>query len=362
MAQKMTRRNRAGVFVTLRENADSLKEGLRLADEQSFDAVLLDLGLPDSQGLQTFMKFSSQEPSLPVIILSGLDDESIAARAVQLGAQDYLVKGNYLTQGDAGSKLLVRSIHYAIERHSIQSTLLGERGLLEQRVTERTLELSEANQLLQNLTARLVSAQEDERRRISLELHDEAGQALTALKLSLSMMRSSLDGDISSLDSQLQEAIDLVGNIMERLRTLAHDLRPPSLDNVELDQSLRDLCHRTAVQSKIHVDYRSSGVDSLPGYYQISIYRVVQESLTNIVKHAHAAHAWVKIECDAEGVHLSVRDDGVGFDSDAASQGQVSGIGVAGMRERVEALGGVFDITSNSGEGTSLLARMPLQE
>ena len=109
------------------ESANSLADGLQLAAGKVFDAVLLDLGLPDSQGLQTFTKFQSMHPTIPVIISSGLEDEALAAMAVQLGAQDYLTKGSHLTQNDGGSKLLIRSIYYAIERHQIQLTLIQER-------------------------------------------------------------------------------------------------------------------------------------------------------------------------------------------------------------------------------------------
>ncbi len=345
------------------ESAASLEEGLQLANQNDFDAVLLDLGLPDSEGLNTFTKFQSMHASLPVIILSGLDDESLAAKAVQLGAQDYLTKGNHLTQNETGSKLLVRSIHYAIERHHIQASLVHERSLLEMRVNERSSELRQANQRLRILAAHLVSAQEDERRRLSMELHDEAGQALMALSMSLSLLRDDLSGDASWLDKQLQDAIQLTGTTMEHLRALAHNLRPPSLDNVGLNQSLRDYCQRTAFRAHIDVDYRSDNANLLPGYVQISLYRVIQESLTNVVKHAKASHASVQLEIDAEAIHLSVRDDGVGISPTLYSGiGEATGIGLAGMRERVEALGGSFEIFSELGKGTSVQVWIPMQE
>jgi signal transduction histidine kinase len=345
------------------ESANSLAGGMKLAAEQEFDAVLLDLGLPDSNGLNTFSEFHATHPSLPVIILSGLEDESLAARAVQLGAQDYLTKGNYLIQGDAGARLLMRSIHYAIERHNNQMALLLERDQLEQRIQERTHDLSQMNQQLRTLAARLVSAQEDEHRRISVELHDEAGQALTALKLMLSLMRSQAASDGSELERQLQDAVELVGVTMDRLRVLAHDLRPPSLDNVGLNQSLLDFCQRTSIRAKMDVEYYASHIDHLPDYVQISLYRVVQEALTNTVKHARASEARVELKCDAEGVFLSICDNGAGFSPGQSFRlGKNHGIGLIGMRERVEALGGAFELTSAPGEGTQVCVRIPLQE
>lgn len=345
------------------ESAGSLAEGLQHAEKQTFDAVLLDLGLPDSHGLHTFTRFQSANPTLPVIILSGLDDESLAARAVQLSTQDYLTKGNHLTHGGTGSKLLVRSLQYAIERHRIQIVLLQERSLLEARVNERTSEIREANHRLRALAARLVSAQEDERHRVSIELHDEAGQALTALQLSLSLMRTELPEGSDQLENQLQEAIELTGVTLDRLRVLAQNLRPPALDNVGLDQSLRDYCQRMGSRAHLQMDYRASGIEQIPGHVQISLYRIVQEALTNIVKHARASHVWVHIESDAEGVALSVIDDGVGFPAeDWQLTSRHAGIGLTGMRERVEALGGTFEIISEPGKGVSVRVLISLQE
>ena len=130
------------------ESAESLEQGIHLAQEHSYQAILLDLGLPDSQGLNTFTRFKAHIPNIPIIITTGSDDERLAARAVQEGAQDYLIKGTYLTHGDAGKNLLVRSIHYAIERHGIQTALQREHDSLERRIIERTIDLSNANEQL----------------------------------------------------------------------------------------------------------------------------------------------------------------------------------------------------------------------
>ena len=345
------------------ESAASLADGFEKASQHSYDAVLLDLGLPDSHGINTFTRFQSFFPGLPVIIFSNLDDEALAARAVQLGAQDYITKGTYLTQGDAGNKLLARAIYYAIERHQIQSQLLTERTLLEERVSERTTELSQANQRLRTLTARLVSAQEDERRRISLDLHDEAGQGLTALKLSLALIRSEIPADLDQLSKQMEDAIMLTETTIEQVRTLAQNLRPPSLDNAGLDQCLRDYCQNLSQRSGISFDYHSYGIDKLPDHIQISLYRVIQESINNVLKHAMAHCVEVHLVCDAEAVTLTVRDDGRGFSPQILDpQTPRSGLGLLGMQERVEALGGTLEINSQLGRGVALTARIPLEE
>jgi signal transduction histidine kinase len=345
------------------DSASSLADGLEKARSGCFDAVLLDLGLPDSSGLSTFSRFQSHFANLPVIIFSGLDDESLASLAVQHGAQDYIIKGNYLTQGDAGSKLLARAIHYAIERHNVQTTLLRERILLEERVAQRTAELDRTNQHLRQLMIRFVSAQEDERRRVSLELHDEAGQALTALKLTLDLIHSDIPESLDQISSSLKGAISMVDNTIEQVRSLAQNLRPPSLDSLGLHQCLRGYCHNLGQRCNHRIEYQGNCVDDLPGYIQISLYRVVQEALNNAIKHANAEHICVSLECDAEGVKLIVSDTGLGFMPDALpSEGPGSGIGLSGMRERIEALGGTFDINTGPGKGTCIIAYVPLEE
>lgn len=345
------------------EHASTLSRAIELALSQPFDAVLLDLGLPDSQGITTFSRFQSYFPNLPIIIFSNMEDETLAARAVQLGAQDYITKGSYLTQGDVGGKFLARSIQYAIERQQVQSSLMQERALLEERVAERTLELNQANQHLRSLAARLVSAQEDERKRVSMELHDEAGQALTALKLSLALTRNEVPSNLVNISARIQDAIHLVENTIEQIRTLAHNLRPPSLDNLGLEQCLQDLCANLSHRSKIFIQFQANISDHLPGHIQISIYRVVQEALNNAIKHADPSNIHIRLESDAERISLLVVDDGKGFSLDEPQNpSHASGIGLLGMRERIEALGGFFEIYSSPGQGTRLIATVPAED
>ena len=651
------------------DSAENLDLGLQMAGQNTYQAILLDLGLPDSQGLNTFIKFKANFPDIPIIIFTGSDDEQLAARAVQEGAQDYLIKGTYLTRGDAGKNLLVRSIHYAIERHQIQAALQREHDTLERRIIERTIELSNANEQLKrelaerhryefiantskdpisfidrnytyqavndgfcqaqnkrredligksiadlwgreafdtkikpffdqalagreaqyegwfnfkslgyryfevfynpffdpdrevshvvvvshdetirenakdslrhhnqrlnilreidhatlvakspedivrvalrhfvrlipydradvllfstdskslntmitggvegevkinptqlaiddllqndelqhgkphivhhwqntgelspfggylrqrgvrsyfivplvaegrmvgvlsvssfdvdtflphhiedtlaisipltlliknaqlleqlrnanerllNLTSHLVSAQEDEQRRISLELHDEAGQALIALKLNLSMLQAELPDELYHAKAQIREAISLTQDTMEDLRALAHNLRPPAIDAVGLSQTLYDYCHRLQRQTGIHISFQDDDLSDLPSHIQISIYRVVQEALTNIVKHSGASVVEVCAKKDAKYILVFVTDNGKGFSSHHTDDPEISkGLGLIGIQERMEALGGRVEIITNAGRGTQLVASIPLQE
>jgi signal transduction histidine kinase len=212
---------------------------------------------------------------------------------------------------------------------------------------------------MRRLTQEIVSAQEEERRRLSRELHDEAGQALTALKISLDLIQSDLPVEDGSLRQRLGEAVALTETTMEQIRLLAYGLRPPALDAVGLSYTLEGLCRDFAERTQLSIDYDGAGLPVLPEAVNICLYRFLQEALTNVAKHANGNQVWVALRCDAETVSLSVEDNGQGFDKLAKMP---AGIGLLGMRERIELLGGQLEIESWPGQGTCLTARIPLQK
>jgi PAS domain S-box-containing protein len=217
---------------------------------------------------------------------------------------------------------------------------------------------------LQVLSQRLIEAQETERRRVSRDLHDEAGQSLTALKISLELIQADLRAESEKSHQSLQEAMTLANETLERIRLLAQGLRPPELDVVGLNPTLKDHCHDFAEQARLSIEYAGAELPDLPDAVTICFYRVLQEALTNVAKHAHANHVWVALRCDADTLSLSVEDDGQGFDvpSEVSVARQPRGIGLVGMRERLELLGGRLEIKSQPGRGTRLVAYAPREE
>ncbi len=268
-----------------------------------------------------------------------------------------------------------------IERKRVEEDLRKHREHLEDLVQLRTAELTEVNEALQweiaerervfeqvqagrerlaRLTQQVVSAQEEERHRLSRELHDEAGQALTALKISLELIQSDLPEEAISLRQRLGDAVVLTETTMEQIRLLAHGLRPPALDTVGLNYTLEGLCCDFAERTQLSVDYVGAKLPVLSEATNICLYRFLQEALTNIAKHAQASQVRVGLRCDAETVSLSVEDDGRGFDEQIGMS--EAGIGLLGMRERLEVLGGKLEIESGAGQGTRLRARIPVQK
>lgn len=147
---------------------------------------------------------------------------------------------------------------------------------------------------LRVMANRIVATQEEERLRISRELHDEAGQALTSLKISLDLIRGGLP-EQASLRDRLADLASLTGETMETLRTLAHDLRPPGLDTFGLNVALEGLCNDFSVRTSLPVTYSGQDLPNLPTSMTLTLYRLAQEALTNIAKHAGATTVWVEL-------------------------------------------------------------------
>lgn len=217
-----------------------------------------------------------------------------------------------------------------------------------------------AEKAIQTLARQLVYGQEEERRRLSRELHDEAGQALTALKLSLELLRVDLPADPDLLRNNLTEAIALTESTMDRVRHLAHDLRPPALDTLGLDLTLGAYCRDFSRHAQLRIDYQGTPMPWLSDAMNICLYRVLQEALTNVAKHAQARSVRVELGFVGEGVVLEVTDDGRGMDLPAIDRCP-GGIGMLGMRERLELLDGRLVIASIPGQGLCLRAILPLQ-
>lgn len=213
---------------------------------------------------------------------------------------------------------------------------------------------------LRALTDRIVTTQEEERLRISRELHDEAGQALTSLKISLDLLRGSLPFEQEALRDRLADLSALTGETMETLRTLAHDLRPPGLDTFGLNVALESLCHDFAARTEIDVTYCGTDLPELPTTLALSLYRFSQEALTNVAKHAEARHVSVVLAMLEGEISLTIADDGKGFTYDP-NAGQNNGIGLMSMQERTDLLGGRLEVETRPGQGVRLTARVPLE-
>ena len=196
---------------------------------------------------------------------------------------------------------------------------------------------------------------------MSRELHDEAGQALTALKMTLISIQTDLSLQSGPVRERIAGAVDLTDATMEKIRLLARGLRPPELDAVGLNGTLEGYCRGFTERTRIATDYIGVETSSLSEPVNISLYRFLQEALTNVVKHALATRVSVKLRQGPDAITLSVADDGQGFvpESGTPDARKSKGIGLLGMQERFQVLGGRLEIKSKPGRGTVLVAHVP---
>lgn len=214
-------------------------------------------------------------------------------------------------------------------------------------------ELRAANQRLQSLSRRLLAVQEEERRHIGRELHDQIGQMLTALKL----MLDSLQHPGTSMQQVVAEADRLIDELFGATRGLSLELRPPMLDDRGLLAALLWHVERYQQQTRISVEVRHTELPRLNGEVETAAFRIAQEALTNVARHSGATSARVLVWMANELLMLQIEEDGVGFDVEAAWQ-QASG-GLSGMRERATLLGGRFTVDSEPGRGTTISVELP---
>src|SRR5580692_5841425 len=232
---------------------------------------------------------------------------------------------------------------------------------LDTQVQFRTQELERRNSELRELSGLLLESQDAERRRIARELHDSAGQTLTALDLQLARIGEEAKKD-SALAKEVQNTEELVQHLARELRTTSYLLHPPLLDETGISSALSWYVQGLAERSSLEIDLQvPDNFGRLPSEMELVIFRLVQECLTNIHRHSGSKVALIRIEREENTIHVTVEDRGKGMSPErlAAIQSQGTGVGIRGMRERVRHLHGDLVIESN-GSGTKVYATLPL--
>ncbi len=228
-------------------------------------------------------------------------------------------------------------------------------------ITERV----QAKEARLQLQQRLLTAQEEERRRISRELHDQMGQYLPALLLGLKVLENAGRNQPPPADL-LPRLQDLAASIARDVHDMSRDLRPTALDDFGLQVALAHYAEEWSERHDITADFYSSGLagERLAPLVEITLYRVAQEALTNILKHAHAHHVSIILEYAPDGISLLVEDDGQGFNVEAVMETPVMHrrLGLLGMQERVTLAGGTLKVESDTGIGTIIIARIPISQ
>jgi signal transduction histidine kinase len=230
-------------------------------------------------------------------------------------------------------------------------------------IEQRTGELKRAEVERSDLLRRFVRLQENERRRISRELHDQMGQLVAGLALGLRSLEASVSE--TAPREKLRQLQDLAAQIGREIHNLALELRPAALDDLGLSAALANYVQTWSQQTGIEIDFHASGLDELrlASHVETALYRVVQESLTNVARHAAAQRASLILERRDGALQAIVEDDGQGFDVEAIWRSPQSRqrLGLLGMQERLTDLGGSLEVESAPGRGTTVFARVPIK-
>jgi PAS domain S-box-containing protein len=279
----------------------------------------------------------------------------------RLEAQDrwFDVYAGPISEQSSGKFALVFSDITARKR--AEEALERTNAELETRVQERTAELQQLSQARHELLQQLVTVQEDERRRIARELHDSLGQFLSALNLRMWMVEQTMDFGAEVM-KDMRQLHQMVGEIERELDRLTMELRPPALDDFGLPEAIRRYAEEWSRTTGIPVDVYASIAqgERLEFTAETAVYRIVQEALTNVLKHAQASAVSIVLERQRADLRLIVEDDGVGFEPQVVRGGRR--LGLVGIRERAALTGGWVDIESAPAAGTTLFVQIPVHK
>jgi signal transduction histidine kinase len=341
-----------------------------LTGELPADAIVLGPHLGADVMLDTLRRLHAGDERRPMLVVGSFEQAETTIAAFRLGAHDYLLTG------PACFTDLVFSLHHALRRadterlnarlteelaglnRSLAAQVAARTRELEQEVTVRRQAEQRAEEnasWLQSLSSRLLRVQEDERRALAQELHDQIGQLLTGLRFQLEAARE------AATSRPLTEALVTTSELLSSVRELTLQLRPRMLDDLGLRPALEWQAKLFQNQTGIAVELELALPDHrLAAELETTVFRMVQEALTNVARHSGAKAAVVTVTADDQALQVEIADRGRGFDAKAALARRDS-LGLAGLAERVRLAGGELEVFSVSGQGTRLHAEFPLR-
>ncbi|MTV41768.1 ATP-binding response regulator [Duganella radicis] len=350
-----------GLRLTVAQSGD---EALRRVAFAPPDLILLDVMLPGIDGFEVCRRLKAgPHAAIPVIFMTALRDTADKLAGFAAGAVDYVTK-------PLQSEEVLARVSTHLRLAAMQAQLIAQNALLarenqERRVAERVLQQYRDSLELQvaartaevrELAAHRESAREDERKHIARELHDELGQSLTALRMRAALLRVRFGASVPGLNEQVREMTELVDRSIGVVRNVATTLRPTVLD-LGIGSALEWLVDEFRQHSGLNCSLTLALEQGGPSEAQaIVVFRIVQESLTNIARHAEASETNVVLRCGADCCELRIDDDGCGFDP---AQVRPHSFGLRGIRERVLSLDGEVTISSRPGGTTSIAVVLP---
>jgi signal transduction histidine kinase len=333
--------------------------------------ITLDINLPDIDGYEICRRLKNDPATreIPILHISASYVDAIdRARGLEGGADAYLAEPVDRDELLATVKALLRMRQAQLEAHCkaaeaerARQELEGANESLEMRVRQRTAELERERREVQDLSSQLLQAQDAERRRISRELHDSTGQLLAALTINLARLKAEQMWSNPGTEALIDDTTAMVDEMSRQLRTMSYLLHPPILDEAGLVSAVKWYVTGYSSRSSVQVSMDCSELGRLPAELEITLFRLVQESLTNIHRHSGSETALIRLNRDEKFVNLEVMDHGKGFSltKNPDDSHPRCGVGILGMKERVRSFGGTIDISSGP-RGTTVKARLPI--
>jgi signal transduction histidine kinase len=350
--------------------ANSASQALKAASSSPRpDLILLDVMMPGMNGYAVLSKLKENSVTcdIPVIFVSSMDAVENEEKGLALGAMDYLTKpiNPAILQARVKTQLaLKQASDFLHDKNTYLEAEVERRVENERLIMKVVIENNAERQRLLDENRRLLKQsmkiQEEERRYLARELHDELGQALAGIRMDVDFIR----GTITDMESEEMAAAEDIQTILDdtnsRIRGMTERLRPMTIDYLGIEEATREMVEKWKSRNRsIECVLTIIGkLDGLSETLDLTLYRIIQESLTNVARHAVANQVLVRIERLADSIRISIQDNGQGMDKDHTA----SGLGQIGMRERVQVSDGTFEIENRPGEGVTIMAILPLAE
>lgn len=322
-------------------------EALEKANGVELALAIIDVRMPEMDGFELARRLNESrgDSKVPIIFLTANFEREVD-EGYDSGAVDYIYK-------PVQSKILLSKINVFLDLFNQKQKLIKNAELLK----ESSEEMKKLLEQLQSLAKYTEKAREYERKSIARELHDDLGQALTAVKIDLGIIRQKVADDEAI--SRIEKLSALVGQTIKTVQRLTSQLRPEIIDDLGLEAAIewyaKEFGERNGIEINVVVE---PGLVLSPDD-SITLFRIMQESLTNVARHARASKVDINLACDETSIEMTISDNGIGI-----QDGQLSSkksFGLIGMKERANTLGGTFKIRSESGSGTTVLLKFPLQ-
>lgn len=333
------------------------REAIELIKQYQPNLLLLDLMMPNVSGFDIMKQLKDEglhSGLMPILVLTADATSETKKRALSEGASDFLTKPFDLSEVGLRIKNLLCNVY-------LLSQLQNQNEVLETKVAERTAELNIKNKELADFAQHLQTVSETEKKDIARELHDDLGQYLTGMRMALAWVKKHVGDEKSALEKKLDEVDGILTETVASFRRIHSSLHPAMLEDLGLFSTIEWYIKSLEKFTKIEIRLWSNMKEmELDFKITLPLYRIVQETFTNILRYSKATKVSVMLFEKSNTIYLRINEDGIGFD--------VAGVdtklhhGILGMKERVYAINGVFDINSTIGTGTSTCLKIPLNK